>query len=173
MQRLASEIIGSKLFTVHTGGPIGIVTGLLVRRKDLKVELFKIKLFEDNSIRYLLTSDIRTYEAGKIIINSYQELSEPDELLRHQELIKEEFVLFSVKVETQSGKRIGKIKDYGIDTAHYFATKLHIRAGFLQRIMHERLIIDRSDILDITKSKIVVRDATIKAKASNAKVLPA
>lgn len=172
MQRLASQIIGAKLYTVHTGGKIGEITAILVRETDLKLELLIVNAIENNKKPlYLLSSDIRALDGGKIIIDSYDRLSEAEDLLRHQDLIKSGNKLFGTKVQTQSGKKLGKVKDYSVDITHFFATKLHIRTSWSQKLFHETLIIDRSDIIDITKDKIIVRDATIKAKSA-AKVLP-
>lgn len=172
MQRLASQIIGAQLFSVHTGSKIGEITGLLVREKDLKLELLVAKVPDSNLVLYLLSNDIRAFDGNKIIIDSYDKLSEAEDLLRHQDIIKTRQNFFGIKVQTQSGKQLGKVKDYSVDITHFFAAKLHIRANLPQRLFHERLIIDRTDIVDMTKDKIIVRDATIKAKSA-AKVLPA
>lgn len=172
MQRLASQIIGSSIFSVHAGGKIAEVTGILVRRKDLKVQLFAVKPVDNDKKQFLLSSDIRAYDGNRQIIDSYQDMSEEDELIRHHELIKDGGKLIGSKVVTQSGKHLGKVLDFSIDTTHHFANKIHVRATWPQRLIHERLIIDRSDIVDITDNKIIVRDATVKAK-STAKVLPA
>lgn len=172
MHRLATEIIGATVFSVHTGNRIGEVTGLLVRHKDFKIELLVVKTPEIEKSLYLLSSDIRAYDNNKIIIDSYQELSEADDLLRHQVLIKEDSKLFNSKVETHSGKYLGKVKDYSLDTNHFFINKIYITANWPLRLLHERLIVDRADIIEVNNKKIIVRDATIKAK-SNAKVLPA
>lgn len=172
MQRLASQIIGAQLFSVHTGGKIGKITAILVRETDLKLELFIVSAIENKKPLYLLSSDIRALDRSRIIIDSYDKLSEAEDLLRHQDLIKSDNKLFGTKVQTQSGKKLGKVKDYSVDITHFFVTKLHIHTNWPQKLFHETLVIDRSDIIDITKDKIVVRDTTIKAKSS-VKVLPA
>lgn len=172
MQKLASQIIDGQLFSVHAGGKIADIIDILVRRKDLRIELLVVKPVDNIKKQFVLSSDIRAYDKNRVIIDSYQEMSEADELIRHQDLIKDGGWLIGAKVETQSGKFLGKVLDFSVDTTHYYVNKLHIRATWPQRLIHERLIVDRSDIVDITKNKITVRDATIKAK-STAKVLPA
>lgn len=169
---MGTEILEAEVFSVHAAQKIGIVNGILVRNKDLKIELLKVKTEDSDAPHYLMTNDIRAYDQKKIIVNSMQELSQADELIRHQEFIKSANQLFGLKVVTQSGKKIGKVKDFTIDTAHYFVVKIHITAGLWQRVIHERLIIDRSDIVDVKSNKLIVRDSTIKAKAAT-KVLPA
>lgn len=171
-QRMGTELIGADVLSVHTGHKIGVVSGALVQNKNLKIELLEVLVANTKQYHYLITSDIRAYDGHKIIINSQQDLSGADELVRYQGLIESANRLIGSAVITQSGQKLGKIKDFSIDTIHFIITKIHVPGRFWQRILHERLIIDSSDIVDIKEKKIIVRDATIKSRAGS-KVLPA
>lgn len=166
MLRLGTELVGAGVFSVHAGHRIGTVNNILVRNQDLGIGLLEVKPTDSEIIHYLIPNDIRTYSKHKIIINSQQELSQADELIRYQDFIQSANRVFNNKVLTQSGKNLGKVKDFTIDTAHYFIIKIHTTANFWQRLTHERLMIDRADIIDIKKNKIIVRDAISKAKST-------
>ena len=175
MQILATSLIGTDVISIHSGQNIGKITDWLVATKDLKVELLKI-VSADKKTYYLMTRDVRAIGNNikfMIIIDSADKLSEKEDLLRHQELIDSNFNLRGLKVITQSGKRIGKVKDLSIDDQDFFIIKFHIKARALKRIANERLLVDRGDIIEIKKDRIIIKDSYAKSKQSYAKVLPA
>jgi ribosomal 30S subunit maturation factor RimM len=108
-----------------------------------------------------------------MIIDSHQNLSEPEELLRHQEVLNHPFTLVGCKVVTQGGKKLGRVKDFSTDTQHFFVNKLNVVAPFWMLPFNNRFLIDRADIVDVEKSRIVVKDAAIKATEAVTKPLPA
>lgn len=173
MQRSNSALVGQALYSVHTAGKIGLIRKLILRQQDLKVELLEIVAFDPTSVRYLLPSDIRFDDGKKIIIDSHESLSEPNELLRHQEILNHPFSLLGCRVVTQSGKRLGKVKDFSVDMQHFVVSKLNVVAPIWMLPFNSKFLIDRSDIVDIEKSKIVVKDAAVKTPEPVTKPLPA
>ncbi len=171
MKIYATSLIGRSIYSVHSGTIIGTIAGWLVTIKGLRMELLCVKT-NDNSTAYLLTNDIRSL-GGKVIIDSESKLSEQDELVRHQELIISMFDLMGSKVVSASGQRIGSTKELEINPQDFYIHKIHIRARYIKRLLNERLIIDRTDILEIKKDLVVVKDATIKTKQTATKGLPA
>jgi len=175
MQLLASSLIGVNVLSIHSGQNLGKIAGWLVASKDLKIELFIVEVLDKKQL-YLMTADIRSLGVGAkslVIIDSADKLSEKEDLLRHQDIIESKFNLMGLKVVTQSGKKVGKVKDLSIDYQDFFILKLHIKAKVLQRITNERLMIDRTDIVELKKDRIIVKDGYAKTKQSYAKVLPA
>lgn len=175
MQILASSLIGANVLSIHSGQNLGKISGWLVSTKDLKIELLVVSA-NDKKTLYLMANDIRSLGNGAksmIIIDSSDKLSEKEDLLRHQDLIGSKFDLMGLRVATQSGKKIGKVKDLSIDFQDLYILKLHIKAKVLQRITNERLLVDRTDIVEIKKDRIIIKDSYAKTKQSYAKVLPA
>ena len=66
-----------------------------------------------------------------------------------------------------------KLKDLSIDMQDLYVLKLHIRARAMARLVNERLMIDRTDILEIKKGLITVKDSYSKTKQAVQKALPA
>ncbi len=172
MQRLASEFIGRAVYSVHSADQIGIIKSLLVRESDLKVELIVVVTLSSTQGSYLLPSDIRFENSKKIIINSHHDLSEAEDLLRYKQSIQKPFLLLGCKVVTQTGKKLGKVRDYSLDTQHFFINKIHV-SNLWGTLISDKLIIARSDIVDVDRAKVTVRDGVVKIKKANAKPLPA
>lgn len=73
--------------------------------------------------------------------------------------------LINLQVETKSNEFLGKIADLEIDIENYSIRKLHIKSNNLIRGLFEGvLIIDQSQICEITKEKIIVEDEAKKIK---------
>lgn len=172
MQRSNSALVGQAIYSVHSAGKIGLIRKLCIRQQDLKIELLEVVVFDPPSVQYLIPTDIRFDDGKKMIIDSHQNLSEPNELLRHQEVLNHPFALTGCKVVTQSGKRLGKVKDFSTDTQHFFVSKLNVVAPFWMVPFNGKFLIDRADIVDIEKAKIVVKDTAIKVSESVTKPLP-
>lgn len=73
--------------------------------------------------------------------------------------------LINLPVETKSNEFLGKIADLEIDIENYSIKKLHVKSSNLIRGLFEGvLIIDQSQIYEITKEKIIVEDEAKKVK---------
>lgn len=174
MQTLASTLIGTNVFSVHAGHNIGKVKGWLVEPKDLKLAFLKVSTEEGTF--YLQSEDIRSLGVGSkklVIIDSQEKLSEKDDLVRHKEMLEKGSDLLGYKVQTSSKKNIGKIKDLSIDCQDLYIQKLHVKAKFPQRLIKERLLIDRNDIVAIKNKTVVIKDGFIKSQSTIKKALPA
>lgn len=175
MQLLGSKLINSEVFSVHAGHNIAKVSGWIIDQKDLKLSLLIVQA-RDNKTMYLQTTDVRSIgivNGPSVIIDYEDKLSEKEDLIRQKEIIDSKFDLMGAKVYTQSGKKIGRVKDLSIDYQDFYILKLHIKARAIQRVLNERLLVDRTDIVEIKKDRIIVKDGFAKTKQSYAKVLPA
>lgn len=73
--------------------------------------------------------------------------------------------LINLPVETKSNEFLGKVVDLEIDIEHCYIKKLHVKSSNLIRGLFEGvLIIDQSQIYEITKEKIIVEDEAKKVK---------
>jgi sporulation protein YlmC with PRC-barrel domain len=175
MQLLASKLTDSNVFSVHAGHNIAKVKTWLVDQKDLKISLL-VTENKRRQLMYLQTNDIRSVgivNGPCVIVDDEDKLSEKDELLRHQQMIKSGKSLIGFKVRTSSGRAIGKVKDMALDQQDLYILKLHIRARMPQRILQSSLLVDRSDIVGIKKDVIIIKDGFVKSQSTVKKALPA
>lgn len=175
MQIITSNLIGSNVFSIHAGHNIGKIKDWFIDLKDLKISLFSV-VTSTGQTNYLLNSDIRSLGVrGKavVIIDHEDKLSEKDELVRYQELIENKTNLMGFKVKTVSGKNLGKVKDLSIDMQDLYILKIHLRAKAIARLLNERLLIDRTDIVEVKPGQITIRDNYAKTSKTVQKALPA
>jgi hypothetical protein len=65
-------------------------------------------------------------------------------------------------VVEESGRKVGKVAAYSVETSSFYIIKLHIKPGFLGSFSATERIIDRSQIIEITPQKIVVKAAAVR-----------
>lgn len=172
MQKFASKLIGSDVFLFHERLTAGKVTKIIVNELNLNIELLEVTIEKSQKL-YILTRDIKSSLDSLIIIESQQDLSEKEDLVRHRELIKYGFSLIGAKVKTQDGKRIGKVKDFTVDYNTLKTLKIHATASITRRLLNERYIIDIKDVIEVKNKIVIIKSAKAKIKQRITKALPA
>lgn len=175
MQKLITAIIGKKVFSVHDGAAVAEVVGWLINKDNFKVELIVVAVPEMKAHKYILPAAIRVSTDRQIIINSQDDIAEADELVRQREMIASKYRLVGSKVETQSGKKLGRVMDFNFDYNTFYISKIHVVSHFPQRITRESFAINRSAVVEVQGDTVIVKDARVRAKARRvgAKSLPA
>ena len=172
MQKFASSLLDAKVFVFQASGLVGKVTKLINNPNNLNIEVLEVEI-NPKIKRYVLTKDIKSVADKLIIIESTEDLSEKEDLIRQKQLIESGFSAIKCSVKTQDGKRIGKVKDYTIDINTYKTMKLHVSAPLMKRLLNERHIIDIKDVIKVEGKTIIVQNTKIKAKQKLSKPLPA
>ena len=68
--------------------------------------------------------------------------------------------LINLPVYTESGQHLGRIISFDINIDNYLIEKFYIKTGLIQGLWHEQLVIDPSQVISITKDKLIVEDLT-------------
>jgi uncharacterized protein YrrD len=111
----------------------------------------------------LLANDVRDLSAKGIIINDHEVLSEPEELIRQKEVLAIDYDLMGKKVVSENGKKYGKVTDYSVETNGFIVKKIYASQSILKDFSGGNLSIDRNQIIEITKSKVIVNDPVEKS----------
>ncbi|MDQ3158577.1 MAG: PRC-barrel domain-containing protein [bacterium] len=159
---LHSSLTNKKVLSLRTGAPIGSLAEEIINPNNLKIEGWYAI---DNSTRkkgVLLNQDVRDILPQGIAVNDHEAISDPNELIRLKEIMDIGFELNEKKVRTESGKRLGKIMDFAFDKEGYFIEKIYVRQSVVKSFSGGQLIIDRSQIVEVTHDKMIVKDAVIK-----------
>ncbi len=114
--------------------------------------------------RVLLAEDVRELVPDGLAINDEEDLCAPEDLVRHREILDIGFDLIDKPVRTKRQK-LGKVSDFSYNDG-MFVQKLYV-ARPLRKVFttDDTLLIDRSQILEVTDHYILVRDTEIRATA--------
>ena len=171
MKLSANSVVGMPVLSLEAGRPSGKVYSILVDPNSKMAALIKIEL--RRGTKYLVTKDIREINSKYVVINSEADFSDADELVKFRDFIDKPILLFNYKVKTQSGRSLGKCKNFCFDNVTSELTNIYISGVFWQKIITLHHNINASDILSISPKLIVVRDATIKSQQQSKTALPA
>lgn len=71
--------------------------------------------------------------------------------------------IIHLPVYTQSGKELGKISGFGIDTETHTIVRYYVKSGrLIEGLFEKELIIAASQVISITNEKMIVEDLILK-----------
>jgi hypothetical protein len=156
MLYLGSNIPKLKLLSVRHAGQIGTVLSPIINPDNLHIDGFYCETLHSQEPLVLLDMFIRDFSPNGIIIDDHTDLGHPDELVRLQSVLKISYSLPGKKV-VASGKTIGKITDYSIETKSLYIKKLYAQPYVWRNPKASTLTFDRSSIIEVTDTRITVR----------------
>lgn len=165
MLLLSSKLINLPVLSLRSGGQIGLAAAPLINPHNLKILGWwcESKLSKEHLI--LLLEDVREITPQGIFVDDNDALTEQTELTRHKEVIEAQFQLIDKLVKTKHHK-LGKVSDYSYNDG-MFIQKLYVNRPLTSIFSSDAtLIIDRSQILEITDHYILVKDAEVEEKSS-------
>ncbi len=168
MLKLHETLIGAAVLSLRTGGRAGTTTGLIINPNNLRVAGWYVDDRFSSDRLVLLANDVRDITAKGIIINDHEVLSQPEELIRLKEILEIGYDPLGKKVVSESGKKYGKVSDYSVETNSMIVKKIYASRSILKDFSGGNLSIDRNQIIEITKTKIIIADPSEKSVAAAA-----
>lgn len=75
--------------------------------------------------------------------------------------------LYNIVVETQSGKRLGVLRDFDLERGTLRVLTLHVApTSFIKKLTRSHLLIPATAILEVHNDMIVVEDAVVQEVAT-------
>ncbi|HEX5447911.1 MAG TPA: hypothetical protein VFW90_01785 [Candidatus Saccharimonadales bacterium] len=163
MLMLSKSLVNRPIVSLRSGGEIAVAVEPIINPHNLKILGWWCRM-PGGQREVLLTDDIREMMPGGIAINDESALSPPEDLVRHQEVLDINFELINKLVKTKRQK-LGKVSDYSYNDG-LFVQKLYV-ARPLRKVLttDDTLLIDRTQIIEVTDHYILVRDVEAKDSA--------
>lgn len=176
MLKLSASLMNQRVVSLRTGDPIAIATHPVINPHNLKILGWWCKTRSNPHPLVLLSEDVRQGATKGLTIDDEDDLNPPEDLVRHQEVLEARFELMNKPVKTKRS-RLGKVEDYSYNEGMY-VQKLYVARPITKVFASDHiLIIDRTQILEVTDRYILVRDTEVKAEATEmapaAEALPA
>ena len=110
----------------------------------------------------LLADDVRDVLNEGLAVNDDDVLSSAEDLVRHREVIDTKFQLLDKTVRTKR-RKLGKVSDFSYNEG-MFVQKLYVARPVTKIFSsQDTLLIDRTQILEVTDNYILVSDAEVSA----------
>jgi sporulation protein YlmC with PRC-barrel domain len=166
MLTLGQQLIGKNILSLRVGRPIGVVNEPIINPNNLKIEGWHATDLDSKSRMVLLSQDIREILKQGFVVNDHDALTPTDDLVRLQTVLEYNFSLIGKNIVTTSKAKLGKVSDYAFEKNGFFIQKLYVSQSILKSFTGGGLVIDRTQIVEITHKKITVDEATVKDVAT-------
>jgi len=173
MLALGSELIKMPVMSLHTGGRIANLQKPIINPVNLRILAYSLKeviLAEDSSL--LRTDEIREVSSLGVIIDSADDFIGIDDVIKIKEVSDLGFRLVSMPVVDERGHKLGKVSDYAVDTATFMIQKLYVKKAGFRSLTDTGMLIDRSQVIEINHSVIIVKSASEQVKSEPAQIEP-
>lgn len=167
MLRLSTTYVNRSILSLRTGGQIGIARQPVINPNNLKIEGWYSEDAYEKGERILPVQEIRDLIAKGLVVNDHDALTHPEDLVRLQDVLDQRFEVIGKSVSTENNKKLGKIIDYAVNDENYYIQKLYVNPSLLRGLSQDQILIDRSQIIEITDKKIIISDPVAKATATN------
>jgi hypothetical protein len=162
MLKMSSSLFNAPVVSLRLGQPIATAEEPIINPHNLKIIGWRCKAVNNNGTQILLTDDVRENLTQGLAVNDDDALSSPEDLVRYKEILDAHFQLKDKLVKTKRQK-IGKVQDFSYNDG-MFVQKLYVARSLMKVFSTEdTAIIDRTQIVEITDSYILVRDTEVKA----------
>lgn len=165
MLQMAETVLGKPILSLRTGSQVGVATSPIINPDNLKIEGFYCQDNQSGGQLVLLYQDVREILPQGLVIDDYDVLTPPEELVRLQNILELEFELIGKPVETVSHDKVGKVSDYALDGTTMFIQKIYVSQSILKSLTGGSLNVDRTQIHEITPKKIIINELLETAPA--------
>ena len=159
-----SSLLGRPVLSLHIGGAIGEVQSIIVDPNELKIVAFFLvgPLIKSGDANLLETKSIREFSKLGMIVDSSDELLQQDEVVALDKIIQLNFRVDGLTVEDEKGAKLGKVVDFTVDVLDFRIMQLVVKRPILKALLDSELVIGRSEIIEVTDTKIIVKNEVSK-----------
>lgn len=163
-----SQLLDSPVLSVHVSGQIANTVTGIIDPENLKLIAFVVQgpLITADTGDILDVSSIREYSHLGFVIDSIDNLSQRDDIMRVKKVIELDFSPIGLKVKTEKGKKVGKIIDLSIDINSFTVQQLIVKRPAMQSFVDPELIVGRREIVEINDDSIIIKDDHSKSSVT-------
>lgn len=158
MLQLSEFLYNRPVLSLRTGGQVATAIAPIVNTKNLKIEGFYCEDNLEKKRLILLGQDVREATRRGFIIDDYDVLTDPDDLVRLRDVLELAFDPLKKQVETVSHEKVGKVTDYATEMATLYVQKLYVAQPIWKSLTGGSLSVDRTQINEVTSKLIVIND---------------
>jgi sporulation protein YlmC with PRC-barrel domain len=165
MLQLSGTLLNRPILSLRTGSAVATTTTPIINPDNLKVEGFYCFDLNSNKTLVLLYQDIRDIIPQGFVVNDFDILTDPHDLVRLHKLMQIGFDPLGKQVVTVGKEKVGKVSDYATEMETMYIQKIYVSQSLLKSFTGGNLGVDRSQIQEITPKKIIIQELLKRAPA--------
>lgn len=164
MLYMSKSLFNRPVMSLRSGAQIATAIEPIINPHNLKILGWWSNMPSNKARPVLLSEDVREVMPTGLAVNDDESLSLPEDLVRHREILDIKFQLLGKIVKTKRQK-LGKVDDFSYNEG-MFVQKLYVSRPMTKIFSSEdTLLVDRTQILEVTDTYILVRDTDVKVSA--------
>ena len=170
-----SKLLNAPILSVQESGKVASVSNTIVDPDSLKIIAFRIHgAINSEGGNILDARSIREYSTLGMVIDSTDEIISASDVVRIEKVVELNFSLLGLKVETKKGSKLGKVIDFTVTDDNFSVQQIIVKRPTIKSFLDSELVVPRSEIVEITDYKIIVRDEekVIKERALKEDFVP-
>jgi sporulation protein YlmC with PRC-barrel domain len=157
MLKLCSFFLNRPVLSLRASGAVATATRPVINPNNLKIEGFYCTTSQKENL-ILLCQDIRETLPDGCVIDDFERLAEPEDLVRLKDILALDFDLIGKQVVTIDKHKVGKVSDYAVDTSSMYIQKIYSSQSILKSLTGGSLSIDRSQVQETTPQKVIISE---------------
>ena len=160
MLQLSASLFDQQVISLRSGSPIATARQPIINPHNLKILGWWCQERGQPKPVILLIEDVRETVKGGLAVDSEEVLALPEDLVRHKEILELNFELIGKPVLSKH-RRLVKVTEFSYNDG-MFVQKLYVATPLVKVFSKEStLIIDRTQIVEVTNKHIMVKDAEV------------
>lgn len=166
MLTLGSNLQSTPVMSLQTGAALAVTSRPIIDPDKLKIAAYELEgpLLAERPA-FLRVDEIRELGSVGIIIDSTDEIIGLHDVITLERLYELGFNLIGLAVIDEEGRKLGKVADYSVDTIDFVIKQLQVNRGIIKSLTHTALLINRSQIVTVTDTSIIVKSMAHRAEA--------
>lgn len=163
----SNRLLGCPVLSLHLGGPIGVVSEIIINPNDLKIMALRIDGPQIGNREYgdlLDISSVREFSNLGLIIDSIDDLVSDGDVIKLDNIIKLNFDVIGLTVKTKRGTKLGKVIDYTFNPESMLLAQFIVKRPLMKAFLDPELVIGRSEVKEINDYELIVKDEEVKIK---------
>ncbi len=166
------NMLGAPMMSLQTGQPLARLDTPIVDPRNLKIVAFYVSGPMVNfSPAVVFSEDIREFGELGAIVDSSDNILDPSDMVRLNEIINYNFSLNGIQVIDDHHHKLGKVMNYTLNPDNFMIQQLYLKPTLMKSFSVAHLTVSRDQIVAIDNQKITVKAPTVKEDL--AKEMPA
>lgn len=158
------ELINIPVMSLQTGTEIATTVNPIIDVSTLHILAYELEGSQlTETPAFLRVEDIRELSDIGFIVDSSDTLTVLDDIVIDLDSYTHPLHLEGIKVVDDNGVKLGKLETAIMNTSTFAIEQIHIKQPLFKNFSDTNLLINRSQIIDVTHAQIVVRSPSIKA----------
>lgn len=152
-----SRLIDAPVMGLQTGSELARTKRAIISPRTLEIVAYELSgPLLDIHPALLRIADVREFSNIGLIVDSSDEFVLPEDIIKLSEIYELQFELIGKDVRDTKKHRLGKVDGYTIETAGFVVQQLKVKRPLLRSLGDPELLIHRSQIKEITNTRIIV-----------------